>query len=61
VPHHEKANLIHETDLTLFRSRQLADAGGVQVLIHPFDDKRLRVLGQLGRCRESETRLKESD
>jgi hypothetical protein len=35
APHDERAELIHETQLALARSFQIADAGGMKILLDP--------------------------
>ena len=59
--HDEEAEVIDQTDVPLSRSLQLADAGGVQILIYPLDDEDRRVSCELDGCCEAETRLKERD
>ena len=53
--------MIHETHTAFSRSLQLADAGGVQIVIHPLDHKPRRVLCELGGSRKAETRLQQGD
>lgn len=60
-PHHEEADVIDETDVTLRRPSQLADTRSVQILIHPFDHKRGRILPELVCRREAETGLEQGD
>lgn len=61
APHHQKADVIDQAYAARCGSLQFADAGGVQMVVYPFDDERLRILRQLGRRREAQTRLDQSD
>jgi hypothetical protein len=40
TPHHEKADVIHETHLAFARSLQLTNTGGVSIVVDPFDSVR---------------------
>src|SRR3989338_2832509 len=59
APHHEKADVVDQADVTPSGSLQLADTRGVEIVIDPVDDKRRGVPCQLDRGGNTQTSLKQ--